>query len=251
MEFAARYQDGLVADVRDVLCVIDLAAEPVALVDPRSREPRDHRPLAGRRRLSAPHPRARAAHRQPPASRRARVSPSPASTTCAAPSASCRRSHKHQRARRLAAGPHHRPRHRRAGLGDRRLSLRHPAARRPARRHSCRRLGSQDRRHRRARRSKLAHRRQGLSWSAIPIRNSLANRAIARFVDDAFDGLGSPFKPDVTVVRSDVPNAFALPGGRAYYLSALLAGDAQRPTSSPASSRTSSAMSTTATACRR
>ncbi|HEX4297712.1 MAG TPA: hypothetical protein VHZ56_06795, partial [Devosia sp.] len=32
MEFAARYQDGLVAELRDVLCVIDLAAEPVALV---------------------------------------------------------------------------------------------------------------------------------------------------------------------------------------------------------------------------
>ena len=32
MEFAARYQDGVVGDVRDVLCVIDLAADPVRLV---------------------------------------------------------------------------------------------------------------------------------------------------------------------------------------------------------------------------
>jgi Zn-dependent protease with chaperone function len=52
--------------------------------------------------------------------------------------------------------------------------------------------------------------------------NSMANRAISRFVDDAFAGLRSPFTPNVTVVRSDIPNAFALPGGQAYYLSALL-----------------------------
>ena len=40
MEFAARYTDGLTADVCDVLCVIDLAADPVALVilDAQSRE---------------------------------------------------------------------------------------------------------------------------------------------------------------------------------------------------------------------
>ncbi|HWA19290.1 MAG TPA: M48 family metallopeptidase [Devosia sp.] len=55
-----------------------------------------------------------------------------------------------------------------------------------------------------------------------PDPNSAANRAIARFVDDAFAGLKSPFTPNVTVVRSDIPNAFALPGGQAYYLSALL-----------------------------
>src|SRR6185437_11311117 len=43
---------------------------------------------------------------------------------------------------------------------------------------------------------------------------SPANQAIARFVSSAFDGLGSPFTPHVTVVRSNIPNAFALPGGR-------------------------------------
>jgi Zn-dependent protease with chaperone function len=52
--------------------------------------------------------------------------------------------------------------------------------------------------------------------------NSLANRAITRFAKAAMDGAGSPFEPSITVVRSSVPNAFALPGGRAFYFSALL-----------------------------
>lgn len=55
-----------------------------------------------------------------------------------------------------------------------------------------------------------------------PDRSTPANRAIARFVTDTFAGLNSPFTPEVTVVQSAIPNAFALPGGRAYYLSALL-----------------------------
>jgi Zn-dependent protease with chaperone function len=52
--------------------------------------------------------------------------------------------------------------------------------------------------------------------------NSVANKAIAKFTELAFAGLNSPFKPTVTVIRSDVPNAFALPGGRTYYLSSLI-----------------------------
>jgi Zn-dependent protease with chaperone function len=52
--------------------------------------------------------------------------------------------------------------------------------------------------------------------------NSVANKAIARFTELAFAGLNSPFTPTVTVIRSDVPNAFALPGGRTYYLSSLI-----------------------------
>jgi Zn-dependent protease with chaperone function len=52
--------------------------------------------------------------------------------------------------------------------------------------------------------------------------NSLANRAITRFTNDAFAGLNSPFAPSVTVIRSEIPNAFALPGGRTYYLSSLI-----------------------------
>jgi len=55
-----------------------------------------------------------------------------------------------------------------------------------------------------------------------PDPNSLANRAIARFAAEAIAGTGSPFVPDVKVVRTSIPNAFALPGGHSYYFSALL-----------------------------
>jgi predicted Zn-dependent protease len=55
-----------------------------------------------------------------------------------------------------------------------------------------------------------------------PNPNSVANRAIARFAAATMAGSGSPFSPDIQVARSDIPNAFALPGGHAYYFSALL-----------------------------
>jgi len=53
--------------------------------------------------------------------------------------------------------------------------------------------------------------------------NSVANRAIARFTAAVMEGSNSPFEANITVVRSEIPNAFALPGGHAYYFSALLA----------------------------
>jgi len=52
--------------------------------------------------------------------------------------------------------------------------------------------------------------------------NSLANRAIARFGVAALEGTGSPFTLDIKVVKTEVPNAFALPGGRVYFFSSLL-----------------------------
>jgi predicted Zn-dependent protease len=52
--------------------------------------------------------------------------------------------------------------------------------------------------------------------------DSLANRAIRSFAADVMDGTGSPFEPDIQVVRSTIANAFALPGGSSYYFSALL-----------------------------
>lgn len=52
--------------------------------------------------------------------------------------------------------------------------------------------------------------------------DSLANRAIARFGAAALEGTGSPFELDVKVVKSDIPNAFALPGGQVFFFSALL-----------------------------
>ena len=51
---------------------------------------------------------------------------------------------------------------------------------------------------------------------------SLANVALARFGTEALRGSGSPFSLDIKVVQSEIPNAFALPGGRVYVFSALL-----------------------------
>jgi Zn-dependent protease with chaperone function len=55
-----------------------------------------------------------------------------------------------------------------------------------------------------------------------PDPQSLANRALARFGAEAMRDTNSPFTLDIRVVRSDIPNAFALPGGRVYFFSALL-----------------------------
>jgi len=52
--------------------------------------------------------------------------------------------------------------------------------------------------------------------------NSVANIAIARFVDQALQGVDTPFAVDIAVVANPIPNAFALPGGQAYYFSGLL-----------------------------
>lgn len=52
--------------------------------------------------------------------------------------------------------------------------------------------------------------------------SSPGNAAIARFVDAVWQGQDSPFRPSVRVVYSSVPNAYALPGGQAYYFSSLL-----------------------------
>lgn len=51
---------------------------------------------------------------------------------------------------------------------------------------------------------------------------SLANAAISRFTEAVMKGANSPFDPNIRVVKSEVPNAFALPGGSAFYFSALL-----------------------------
>jgi predicted Zn-dependent protease len=52
--------------------------------------------------------------------------------------------------------------------------------------------------------------------------DSLANRAIARFGAAVLEGSGSPFTLDIRVVKSSIPNAFALPGGQVFFFSALL-----------------------------
>ncbi|GHA30119.1 metalloendopeptidase [Devosia pacifica] len=55
-----------------------------------------------------------------------------------------------------------------------------------------------------------------------PDPDSLANRAIRRFTDEVMSQGSTPFRVDVAVMRSDIPNAIALPGGQVYYFSALL-----------------------------
>ena len=55
-----------------------------------------------------------------------------------------------------------------------------------------------------------------------PDPESLANRAIARFGAAVLEGSGSPFDLDIKVVKSEIPNAFALPGGQVFFFSALL-----------------------------
>ena len=55
-----------------------------------------------------------------------------------------------------------------------------------------------------------------------PDPDSLANRAIARFAAQVVAGTGTPFVPEIKVIRTSIPNAFALPGGHSFYFSALL-----------------------------
>ncbi|MDB5613505.1 MAG: family metallopeptidase [Devosia sp.] len=52
--------------------------------------------------------------------------------------------------------------------------------------------------------------------------DSLANQGIERFGNEVLAGSGSPFELDIRVVKSDIPNAFALPGGQVFFFSALL-----------------------------
>ncbi len=52
--------------------------------------------------------------------------------------------------------------------------------------------------------------------------DSLANRAMGRFARQALALSDSPFPVSIQMVRNTIPNAFALPGGRAFYFSALL-----------------------------
>lgn len=51
---------------------------------------------------------------------------------------------------------------------------------------------------------------------------SIANTAIRRFAQLALADIDTPFDVDIQVVANSIPNAFALPGGHAYYFSGLL-----------------------------
>ncbi|HEV2517568.1 MAG TPA: M48 family metallopeptidase [Devosia sp.] len=62
----------------------------------------------------------------------------------------------------------------------------------------------------------------GRRFEACGSEFSQANRAIDRFAAEVMAGTASPFTPRVTIVRSPLTNAFALPGGQVYYFSGLL-----------------------------
>ncbi len=51
---------------------------------------------------------------------------------------------------------------------------------------------------------------------------SVANTAIRRFTQLALADIDTPFDVDIQVVNNKIPNAFALPGGHAFYFSGLL-----------------------------
>ena len=220
MEFAARYQDGLVADIRNVLCVIDLAADPVALVilDSTSREVIDRWSAAEAYLLHTRMMELRIANRQKPPGARLAVSGinDMRSALNLLPQLSARqRSDGWAQFRILVLAT--------AALAsvviaylfgipllaDRLVAYVPPSWE----------IKIGDTAALQIERSMTG----GKGYVVCdPDRNSVANTAIARFVDATFDGLNSPFKPVVTVVRSNIPNAFALPGGRAYYLSTLI-----------------------------
>ncbi|MEO8759202.1 MAG: M48 family metallopeptidase [Devosia sp.] len=220
MEFAARYQDGLVAEIRDVLCVIDLASDPVALVilDATSREVLDRWPAFDGYLLHTRMMELRIANRQKPPGARLAVTgiADMRSALNLLPALST-----HMRADGLAQL-------RTLVLGTVALAsiivaylfgIPLLADRLVAAVPTGWEVKIGD-----TAATQIEHSMTGGKGYVLcdPNPNSVANTAITRFVDATFDGLNSPFKPAVTVVRSDIPNAFALPGGRAYYLSALI-----------------------------
>jgi Zn-dependent protease with chaperone function len=220
MEFAARYQDGVVAEVRDVLSVIDLAANPVALVilDGKSREVVDRWPASDAYLLHSRMVELRLANRRKPAGARLAVTgiADMRSVLKLLPALA-----EHQRrdfwlqlrtivlataalASVVVAYLFGIPL-----LADGLVAYVPPSWET--------RIGDLA--------ATQVERRltSGKGYVVCdPDPGSVANTAISRFVAATFDGLGSPFHPVVTVVRSETPNAFALPGGRAYYLSALV-----------------------------
>jgi len=220
MEFAARYQDGLVATVRDAHCVIDLAAEPVALVvlDSTTRDIIDRWPAQDVYLLHTRALELRMGNRRKPSGARVAISglaDMQAALSVLPALRSDQRSDLWRQLRTIVLAT--------AALAsvivayvfgvpliaDRLVGFVPPSWEA--------RIGET------AGRQMEATLTGGANFQACdPDQTSTANRAIARFVTATFDGLDSPFTPTVSVVRSDVPNAFSLPGGRTYFLSAML-----------------------------
>lgn len=220
MEFTARWQDGLVAEIRPVRCVIDLAAEPVmlAILDPLTSQELDRWPAGDVYLLHTRMVELRIGNRQRPSGARLAVTGIPDMKAALAVLPALARAQRRDlwaQGRTLAlatvalasvivAYVYGVPL-----LADRLVQLVPPAWEE--------RIGD-------AAAIQIEHQINGdKGWQVCdPDPQSPANVAIAHFVDRVFDGLDSPFHPQVTVVRTEIPNAFALPGGRAYYFSALL-----------------------------
>jgi len=220
MEFAARWQDGLVATQREVRCIIDLAADPVmlAILDATTSDELDRWPAEEVYLINSRMMELRIGSRKRPAGARLAVTgiADMRSALGVLPALSLHRRHDWWMQGRILAlataalasvifaylfGV--------PLLADRLVTLVPPALET--------KIGD-------TAATQVEHQLGGERGfvACDPDRNSPANVAIAGFVAKVFDGLGSPFRPTVTVVRTEVPNAFALPGGRAYYFSALL-----------------------------
>ncbi len=220
MEFTARYQDGLVAEIRDVLCVIDLASDPVvlAILDATTREIIDRWPADECTLLHSRMMELRIGNRARTAG--ARLGVTGIANMQAALKVLPRLVH-HQRADTarqariivlataallsvVVAYLYGIPL-----LADRLVTVLPPEWEI--------KIGAT------ADAQIEASLTEGKGYEICDTNpDSTANRAIARFARDAFAGLNSPFQPTVTVIRSNIPNAFALPGGRTYYLSTLI-----------------------------
>ena len=220
MQFAARYQDGLVADVRSAECVLDLAADPVALVilDAASREVLDRWDASAAHLLHSRMAELRIGNSNKPAGARLGVT-----GIVQMRNALGLLPLLHAQGRRdawaqlrilvlatmalaavIVAYLYGIPL-----LADRLVAYVPPAWEIKIGDTAAAQIERQM--------------TDGKGFVVCdPDRNSVANVAIAGFVSRVFDGLDSPFHPTVTVVRSAIPNAFALPGGRTYYLSSLI-----------------------------
>jgi Zn-dependent protease with chaperone function len=220
MEFAARWQDGLVAEIRPVRCIIDLAADPVmlAILDPATSQELDRWPTDDLYLLHTRMLELRIADsKRPPGARLAvtGIADMQAALAILPSLATHRRRDIWAQLRTLVLAT--------AALAaiivvylygvpllaDRLVTLVPPAWEE--------KIGDT---------AAIQIERQvtaGKGFVACdPDPNSPANIAIAKFVGRVFDGLDSPFHPQVTVVRTDIPNAFALPGGKTYFYSSLL-----------------------------
>lgn len=220
MEFAARYQDGKVATMRDVICVIDLASDPVvlAILDSTTREIVDRWPAEDAYLLHSRMMELRIANRQRPAGARLAVR---GIQHMKAALEILPRLSGHQRTDRLRQG--------RiialatAALASVIVAYLYGIPLLADRLVTVFPVEWEERIGTLADTQIEAALTEGKGYSVCDTNpNSLANRALTAFTEAAFEGLNSPFTPTVTVIRSEVPNAYALPGGRIYYLSSMI-----------------------------